>query len=89
MSLFVKKSYGRIFVRSTDEIERVSQIIKQLDEFEWGYLPDHFIAVWPGKIEVTYGHKFEIDIDQLTEACWNAGIHVFCVTGKRDPLAHL
>ena len=88
MSRFISKSWGRIFVADASKIADVEAIAKELDEFENSYLPTGFIAAWGGDIgAVTYGHKFEIDIDALTEKCWNAGIWIACVTGKKDPLA--
>lgn len=80
---FVRKSYGRIYVAPDGNPGDVAEIIRQLDEFEYGYLPDNFIAKWNGKIEPVYGWKFEMDIDKLTTECWNRGIWLFCVTGRR------
>ncbi len=89
MSRFMSKTHGRIFVADESKIPAVRAKIKELDDFEYTYLPDNFVTKWNGKIETTYGHKFEIDMEQLTEACWNEGIWIFCVTGYRDPLAYL
>lgn len=89
MSQFQKKSFGRIYVADPDAVEEVAKIIEELDPFEYEYLPKSFIAPWTGKIEPTYGYKFEADIYKITEACWNQGIWVFCVTGLPDPVGHL
>ena len=87
MNTFDRKTYGRIFVAKPEDVATVDAIVKELDEFEYGYMPDNFITVWPGKVEVSYGHKFEADIDKLMETCLNRGIWIYCVTGRRDPLA--
>jgi hypothetical protein len=87
MSEFIRKSFGRIYTAPDGNPGDVEEIIRQLDEFEHSYLPDKFITKWSGKIEPIYGHKFEMDIDKLTAECWSRGIYIFCVTGKRDPLA--
>lgn len=85
---FAKKTSGRIFVRHEADVQRVIDIIKELDEFEFGYLPDGFVTVMPedvSKAKLTYGHKFELRTDLLKLECWRQGIEVMLVTGWRDP----
>lgn len=89
MNEFQRKTWGRIYVADPEKIEQVRSLIEQLDEFEFCYLPDGFIAPWHGHIEPVYGHKFEMDIDKLTTECWQRGIWIFCVTGRRDPMSSL
>lgn len=85
---FAKKTSGRIFVRHEADVQRVIDIIKELDEFEFEYLPDGFVTVMPedvNKAKLTYGHKFELRMDLLKLECWRQGIEVMLVTGWRDP----
>jgi len=80
---FQKKTYGRIWVQEADQVEKVNALIKEIDAFEWDYLPDDFIAVYDGDLEdVIWGHKFELDIAKLTQECLFRGIWIACVTGR-------
>lgn len=77
---FGRKSYARIYTDKEENIEKIRTIIKRLDEFEFGYLPNDLIAVYDGKIELVYNHKFDdLDLKELMDTCWNAGIHMFVV----------
>jgi hypothetical protein len=74
------KSYGRIYVEKEEDIQRVKDIIKATDEFEYDYLPKDLIAVFEGKKEMTYTHKFDdLDINDLIIKCWNKGIKCFYI----------
>ena len=75
------KNYGRVFVEKEEDIEKVKQIIKEINEEEYEYyLPKDLIAVFTGKKEVTYTHKFnEIDLNDLMIECWKQGVHCFYV----------
>ena len=80
---FERKTYGRIWVPNPEDLPRVHNIIKKLDEFEFSYMPAGFVAAYADDIEdVIYGHKFELSISKLTQACWDAGIFITCVTGR-------
>lgn len=84
---FTKKTYGRIWVREEADVARVRDLIKDLDEFEFEYLPNDFVAVWPEnprKAELVYGHKFELRTDLLEYECWRRGIQIYLITGYRD-----
>lgn len=80
---FYTKSYGRIFVDKQENIERVKEIIKEMDDFEYTYLPDDLITVFDSNtFDTTYTHKFDsLDLGELMNRCWKEGIHIFCVTG--------
>ena len=87
---FPRKAYGRIFVEKPEDVEKVKSIIKQMDEFEYEYLPDDFIVPFSvetasigGKQEyvmrLQYTHKFDnLDLNELQFRCWAFGIKVFC-----------
>ena len=84
---FTSKDYGRIFVEHEEDIDKVKQIIKELDEYEYNYLPDGLITVFSEK---TYGssyvHKFsDMDMGQVLKIAWERGIHCFVVYGKINP----
>ena len=84
MMKFDRKAYGRIFVQKEEDIEKVKSIIKEMDEFEFGYLPEDFITVFSEKnMKAKYTHKFcDLDTQELTKRCWERGIYMFCWYGK-------
>ena len=83
---FTKKGFGRIFVNDVRDIERVKEIIQEIDEFEYGYLPSNFIAPFSKYPNLEYVHKFnDININELTARCWKEDIFIFCVdNGMRE-----
>lgn len=79
MHTFTRKGYGRIYVRNSDDVQKVSDIIKEIDSFEWDYLPKDFIAPFLEYPRVVYTHKFcDLDIDKLTALCWSRGALIWC-----------
>lgn len=46
MRTFITKGYGRVYTLKTtaEAINRIEEIIKEMDEFEFGYLPDDLIT---------------------------------------------
>ena len=79
---FDRKGYGRIYTDKEENIQPIKDIIKEMDEFEFGYLPKDLIAVYQGEIRHVYIGKFdELDLNDLMKRCWNKGIHVFCTFG--------
>jgi hypothetical protein len=83
----VRKSYGRIWVRSEADVDRVLEIARRVnpDEVD-SYMPADFIAVWPGpeSAKLAYGYKFELRTDLLEYECFVAGIQILIVTGERE-----
>jgi hypothetical protein len=77
---FIAKGYGCIFVFKPEHIDKVRRIIRELDEFEYDYLPDGYIAVWDGEAKLCYTHKFELNIPELVVACGKRNIPIYCVT---------
>ena len=85
-SQFFYKGQGRIFVHTEKDIARVKKIGERLDPFEWVYMPEDFIAVYPGKTLATlvYSGKFEPDLEKLREACMEEGIPILCLARHQD-----
>jgi hypothetical protein len=76
---FTKRGFGRIYVADAQDIDRVSAIIKQMDAFEHGYLPQGFIAPFSEYPKTLYAHKFsDLDLNDLTAACFKQNIFIFC-----------
>ena len=84
---FSRKSYGRIFVDKEENVEKVKALIREMDEFEYTYLPDNFIATFEkskrdGCMETVYTYKFDnLCTNELSRRCWEQGIMVFCWFG--------
>lgn len=85
MSNWVYKGYSRIFVRDEADIERVVNILKELDIAEWEtYAPENIVTVWNGKPELVYNHKFELDTDKFYRACMEAGVAAWAVSSYQE-----
>lgn len=81
---FIYKGYGRIFVEKEEDIQKVKDKIKEIDNFEYEYLPDNLITVWNKDLnDLTYTYKFdEMNIDNLCEELQKSGIKVAWVRGE-------
>jgi len=78
MNTLTHKGYGRIYCESADDIPKVEAIIKEMDEFEFGYLPPTLVAEFTEYPNVVYTHKFsDMDMDALTATCWKRGIKIW------------
>lgn len=90
---FPRKGYGRIFVEKKEDIPAVKEIIRKMDEFEFGYLPEDLITVFDPNVrtfpkedpkdhlwlDMAYTHKFDsLNLNELQFRCWASGIKVFC-----------
>ena len=87
---FLRKAYGRIFVEKEEDIKKVKDIIRKMDEFEYGYLTEDLITVFSPNIrrfsekdhlwlDMAYTHKFDtLNLNELQFRCWSAGIKIFC-----------
>ena len=86
MRHFTRKGYGRIYVQERADIDRVSGIIFEMDEFEHGYLPPELITTFTNYPAVTFVHKFaDLDLDALAATCWARGIPILIVdNGMRE-----
>lgn len=84
MNKFDRKGYGRIYVLREEDIPRVKEIIKEMDEFEYGYLPDDLIARFDSmNVNTTYTYKFDnLDLNELQIRCWQSGILCFVLNGS-------
>jgi hypothetical protein len=76
------KGLGRIYVSKEGDIKRVEKILKELDPAEWEmYAPEEIIAVWTGKHDLIYVHKFEPNLEALAMRCLEEGIPVWWSSG--------
>jgi hypothetical protein len=73
-----RKGRARIYTDKLENIEKIKAIIKDLDEFEYDYLPKDLIAVFEGDVHYTWNHKFDsLDMDFVMQECWKQGIFAF------------
>lgn len=80
---FSRKDYGRILVQKEEDIEKVKDIIKEMDEFEYEYMPKDFIGVFEkDNIETVYTGKFDdLDLMELQIRCWEKNIPIMILDG--------
>lgn len=76
MNSFPYKGFGIILVNDESEIQKVSDIIKEIDDFEFGHMPKDMIQVDTGRNLMAYIGKFDLDLDELEKRCKEAGIGI-------------
>lgn len=93
---FDRKGYGRIFVEKEEDIQKVEDIMKEIDEEEFEcYYPtgNHFTGKNCRLVTVfneencksVYVAKFDsMDIGQVLKEAWSRGIHCFAIFGKMN-----
>ena len=85
MNTLTRKSYGAIYVNNIEDIEKVKAIIKEMDEFEYEYLPEDLIKPFSEYPNVSYVHKFsDLDIDDLTAICWSRGVFIWVFDARQE-----
>ena len=85
MNTLSRKSYGAIYVLKEEDIPKVKDIIKKMDEFEFDYLPDGLIKPFSDYPDVAYTHKFnDLDMDALTAICWSEGIYIWVFDARQE-----
>jgi hypothetical protein len=78
MSTFTHKGYGRIYVETAEDVQKVHDVIKEIDDFEYSYMPSTLVAPFSEYQAVVYLHKFsDMDIDALVATCWARGIKIW------------
>lgn len=81
MNSFPYKGYGRIIVKTPEEKQKVIDLIKEIDDFEFPYMPKDVIAVEKqDTTDVVYIGKFEPDLDELIQRCKQQGISIVIKT---------
>lgn len=74
----IEKHEARIYTDKETNIPKIKDIIKEIDEFEFEYLPQDLITVFKGDIQYVYNGKFyDIDMDEVIKRCWQQGIIAF------------
>lgn len=98
---FSRKGYGRIFVEKEEDVQKVEDIMKEIDEYEFnGYYPtgnymggnnERLVTVFSEEnYKSVYVGKFdEMDISKVLKKAWEQGIHCFAVFGKCNQFDNL
>lgn len=80
MRTFTRKWYGRIYVLSESDIDKVKNKIREIDDFEYDYLPEDLIQVYDWRVTFEYTWKFDsLDLDRLTIELWEDGVYIMCI----------
>lgn len=75
----VRKGNSRCFVFSYEDIQKVYDTIKEIDEFEFEYIPEDWVTIWDGKgydSSMVYNGKFDIDVPRLIDECGKKGVGI-------------
>jgi hypothetical protein len=85
----VKKGNSRCFVFEKEHIEIVKDTIKEIDEFEFDYMPDDWVEFWDypnAKYcpQMVYNGKFDIDVINLKIACAKKSVAISIVSTNID-----
>jgi hypothetical protein len=80
-----RKTYGRIFVQTQEDVERVLRIMKEIDAYEFEhYLPEKLVTPFSTDASLIYLHKFEMDKNAICFKCWSESIPVWIVDGQQE-----
>ena len=80
-SPFTYKGYGRIYVKKEEDIKKVENILKSLDEFEFDYYPEGLVTTLDYYPNVIYVGKYEPNFN-IEDECISKGIQVFVFDAK-------
>ena len=99
--IFSRKGYGRIFVEKEEDITKIENIMREIDEYEFeNYYPTGEYMGGNNKRLVTvfseenfksiYVGKFDdMCMTQVLKKAWEQGIHCFAVFGKCNEFDNL
>ena len=86
MRKLTHKGYSRLYVEYRPHVQDVLDIIKELDDSEFEYMPDAWVTHCQDYPHVVYTGKFsDLDMDLLTVACWERGIRVWVFDAGQVP----
>ena len=77
-----RKGNGRIFVQNEEDIQKVIDVLKEIDETEYkDYFPKDFIAVFKeDRNYLVYSGKFDVDVDDLILRCQKKDVYIVVVS---------
>lgn len=68
----IRKGESRCFVFREEDIQKVYDTIKEIDEVEANYTPNNWVTVWNEKgdsLSMVYNGKFDINVPKLIDEC--------------------
>lgn len=83
----VRKGKSRCFVFRKEDIQKVYDTIKEIDEFESTYTPTNWVTLWDGKeydSSMVYNGKFDIDVPKLIDECGKKGVGIIVMSSNID-----
>ena len=90
---FTRKGYGRIYVKNESDIQKVKDIMREVDEGEFdGYFPSKLITTFDKYPQLEYTGKFEdMDMHKVSTICFKKGIEILVIDNGmcdylRDPI---
>ena len=92
---FSRKGYGRIFVEKEEDVQKVEDIMREIDEEEFEYYPtgkymggnnERLVTAFSEEnFKSIYVGKFDdMDIGEVLKRAWKKGIHCFVLFGKAN-----
>ncbi len=81
-----RKGKARIYTDSKENVTKIKRIIRNMNHYEYTYLPKDLIAVFEGHINHVWNHKFcDLDMDDLIRKCHEKGIWMFYTIDPEYP----
>ena len=89
MSNLTRKGYARIYCEHERDMPKIVSIIKDIDAFEYDYLPGDLIAPFSEYPKLVYTHKFcDLDMDILVATCWSKGIKIWVLDNGHSEIVN-
>jgi len=80
----IRRGESRCFVFFKEHIEKVKEIIKNIDDFEFDYMPEDWVTLWKENCEDrVYNGKFNINLTKLYTECGKKGIAIIVVSTEQ------
>jgi hypothetical protein len=82
----VFKGNSRCYVFEESHIKEVEAIIKEISEFEFGYMPENWVTLFTPSYndDLVYNGKFDIDVIELKIACAKKQIAIHILSTNID-----
>lgn len=85
MKTLTRKGFGRIYVAKETDVKLVKAIIKELDEFEFDYLPGNLVAPFSEYPNLVWTGKFDgLCMNRLTGQCWSRGVYIWVLDNGHE-----
>jgi len=81
----IYKGYSRIFVHDLDDVQRVYNILNEIDKDEMEcYAPKNLVSVYDKSEPLVYNGKFDLDWTVFYRKCVISGIPVFVISSYEE-----